>query len=262
MSLTVPDSPLFLPEIDLCEVEPVTNHYIASQWSVCEGSCGITCCGSASLGEVADPATGRVHIPIPEKVRNEPGIYSFTVAVMEPACRGKDVPLVLSRGLCMIEPSGFGNRQGNCSLPSLSDVRWELDDYASKNDLWNSQEYSDFDIVHALAKVVHTWNETKPLAGWMVYDCRNFPMRELWIKGAVCKLVSAKIWHFLRNKQLVQATGLSIDTKNRDNEYKARLEELEQRFITWLVDTKVGMNFNAALGVVSTDLQWNTPLPY
>jgi len=256
------DELIFLPDVDTCDVESPDGYTVVSRWGACSsGTCGFTCCAASSCAQVTDPEIGQVRVPIPPQIFNKPGIYAFSVGIMTPDCPGSpSMPIAISKGVCMIEPSGFflGNNAGNCYMPTIDDVRRKIDDFQAKNDLSKSVEYSDYDILYALIRAVFKWNETPPFAEWLVFNCSNYPFNDLWVEGAAAELFFASAVHYLRNKMQIQSGGLSADVKNRDREYLAMATQLRQEYLDKYSKAKYAVNNDVQYGIIASPYSYNS----
>ena len=255
-------------DVDTCRVTGKHGAYLEARWTACSGSCGFCCKTVANMASVLDPETGQVSLKIPQELYDNPGIYTFSVGVMAPTCDPRDDadyrPVMVSQGIVLIEPSGFhyGNQNANCYLPTVADVRRKIDDFASKNDLQKAVEYSDYDIVHALIRAVQIWNETPPPLKNYVYNCVNYPFKDLWVEGAVAELLFASVMHYLRNKLQMQSGGLNIDAKNKDAAYKQIADEARRNYMERLIAWKYSINMNQVWGGVSSAYGVNRGLGY
>jgi hypothetical protein len=207
-------------------------------------------------GQAVDPKNGKVQIELPEYVYNIPCIYTFYVSVADvvsfPVDR-KPKYVAPGRGLLLVEWSPFMEhvlsvRQVHRVVPSLEDIRRKLDDFVGKNDLLHQVEFSADDIVNAMIRPVHIFNEAIPRLQNHTYSLTTFPYYDNWIIGTAAELLQIAVMHYTRNKLLASHGGLSGDEKQRDREYLQLAEIYRKEYRMWVADKKAELNAGPGQG--------------
>jgi hypothetical protein len=203
---------------------------------------------------VTEPKYGKIQIELPEYVYNIPCIYAFYAAVGDkttfPVDR-KAKCVLPGRGVLLVEWSPFMEevlsvRRVHRVVPSLEDIRRKLDDFTGKNDLLQQVEFSADDIVNAMVRPVHIFNEKFVTLRNYTYSLTTFPYYDNWIIGTAAELLGIAVMHYTRNKLLSSHGGIDGDEKRRDNEYLRLAEMYKQEYLNWVREKK--MELNAGIG--------------
>lgn len=139
---------------------------------------------------------------------------------------------------------------------SISDVRMALMDYSPEaNVLLDDLEFSDLQIIHAIKRPIHEWNETPPDIGSYTYS--NFPWHESWLKATCSYLLEAAAHKYNRNTIPHNASGLTMDPNNKGNLYLSAAMALRQEWKAWIVAKKTEINMSNCWGVTSLGVYGN-----
>jgi hypothetical protein len=206
-------------------------------------------------GEVIEAATGKVKFTLPKVIYDHSCIYFFYFSIREQitlpdgSITYSDVKKAIpGRGILLIEWSPWMDPDQHC-VPAIQDIRRKLDDFVSKNDLLNQYEFTTDDIVHAIARPVHIWNETPPDLRRYRYTIGNFPYYDYWIIGVVGELMEIASIHYMRNKLQSNHGGISGDEKNRDQQYLMYAQKYKKEFLDFVIAKKRESN-NQGFGVI------------
>ncbi len=112
----------------------------------------------------ADPANGNVCAVVPPRIANSPGIYQVEAILAS----NKGNPVIKESMLLSVERSLLGRFTGSGSAGqgagplTLGEIRTQLRDFPALNTAWDTAEFSDKEIVHALLQPVMAFNEMPP----------------------------------------------------------------------------------------------------
>ena len=62
--------------------------------------------------------------------------------------------------------------------------------------------------------------------------------------------------HYRRNRLQHQAGGVSVDDKNKEREYMAEGQRLQQEYSAWLANKKVEINLKKFAGQAWSEYSW------
>jgi hypothetical protein len=207
-------------------------------------------------GQIADPKNGKIQFELPEYVYNVPCIYSFYVSVADRntfSVNRKVKYVAPGHGVVLVEWSPFMEQvltlqTAHRVVPSLEDVRRKLDDFVGKNDLLRQVEFSADDIVNAMIRPVHIFNETAPRLKHHTYTLTTFPYYDNWIIGTAAELLRTASIHYMRNKLLSSHGGIQGDEKHRDKDYLQLAEMYHQEYRRWVFAKKFELNSGPGQG--------------
>lgn len=193
-------------------------------------------------------ATGRVSFTVPSCVASAAGIYRFEVAlVQDEACCEI---LFSDSGVLIVEDGMWGDQNQQGGPPSLEDIRMALRDRGVENDLLQDVEFDDAEIVHCLVAPVRQFNETPPPL--TIFTTSSFPYRYHWTLAAAGELLRIAAHHYLRNKLQAQSGQLSVDDKNKNQEYMQLAELYRREWMEFIVQRKVSLNATQGYGTLSS----------
>ncbi len=146
--------------------------------------------------------------------------------------------------LIAIEPSVFTQLCGHGPL-TIPEIRLGMGDLnMTEVNLLDDLEFSDAEIMYSIRQVVDLWNETPPLV--CHHTVMNFPYRYHWIRGTMALLYKIATKKYARNQLNYQAGGISLDDQNKQREYTAIAQELDQEFREWMAREKFRINIDLA----------------
>jgi hypothetical protein len=117
--------------------------------------------------------------------------------------------------------------------------------------LLHQYEFTTDDIVHAISRPEHIWNETTPDIRRLRYTIGNFPYYDEWIIGIAGELMEIASIHYMRNKMQSQHGGLQGDEKNRDQQYMQYAQKYKKEFLDFVVAKKRQCN-NQGFGTINS----------
>lgn len=198
------------------------------------------------IGEVVDAGAGLVKAALPECLITTPGIFFMDVAVTD-----GDTAQVWDNGLLSVERSLFGDITQLTGPPTLRELRMKMLDYMELNDLTQSQEFSDSDLIDAIVYPVRDWNETPPDVAR--FTTGNFPYHNHWVDAIVSELMGRKILWAIRNTLRATAGNVSTDDKGPIVEHYRNLRrEMNAKWDEFKARKKVEINIGLAFGNVGS----------
>lgn len=206
------------------------------------------------LGKVAAPlvdvegvfmnaAAGVVRAKIPASATLNNGIFEGNWGVMS-----ADGELLTSNKFyLLVEKSQFASQDAspNHGLPSVDAVRVYLRDSAPEdNPLLNTLEFDLPEICDAMILCVQHWNTSQPPVR-RTFNTSNFPSSSAVFKGIMGELYLMAAKHYRRNQLAYNAGGLSIDDKNKSQEYETIGDRMLQEYLKWVRMVKMQINKEA-----------------
>ena len=203
--------------------------------------------------QAADPPAGVLVAPLPAAVVDVAGIYRLVWLVRDAAGR----TVLADTALLSVERGPWAStadaRAVTCGPPTVGEVRNAVVDTGAADNLrLDDVEFSDDQILQALADPVRTWNEALPAVPPR-YTTRTFPHRGEWLRAAVGHLHVMAATTYRRNRRGVQAAGVADDSLNRDREYLDEGRRLLAEYRDWVLRTKYAASMRRAFGAVGSN---------
>lgn len=197
-------------------------------------------------GSVVDVAKGTIQATLSSPMVQESGLYELSWAILQDS-----QPVAIDRSLMSVErslwPAELLGVYRNLGPPTLQEVRMRLmDSSAADNLLLDAVEFSDDQIIHAMAEPVRIWNETPPPI--KRFTTKNFPFRGAWISGMMGQLHLTAGNMYRRNRLSHSAGGTAIDDLNKEGPYLAEGQRLCTEYFAWLRNKKCEWNMKAFAG--------------
>ena len=196
-------------------------------------------------GEVVDATLGTARFVLPESLVEQSGIYELSFVVLNTA----EKPVYTDRGLLSVERSLWAadlqtNRKA-LGPPGIQEIRMRMmDSSVNENILLANVEFSDEQLLLALAAPVRIWTETPPPI--RTYNTRTFPFREHWLIGVLGQLHLIAANHYRRNTMRGAAGGTS--DKDKEREYMAEGMRLMDEYKAWMHNKKTEINLRLFAG--------------
>ena len=196
-------------------------------------------------GAFTDAAAGVVRMKLPSTATALHQIIDVNCGVM--STTGEMVHM--TNFYVLVDKSQFGsvtaNRGKPAGLPSLAQIRTYLRDNAPEdNPLLNTLEFDNSEIIQSMLKCVEQWNTMQPRIR-QTYNTNNFLNPTALINGVMGELYLIAAKHYRRNQLAYSAGGLSVDDKNKAQEYEVAGDRMLQDYIKWCKMTKVELNKEA-----------------
>jgi hypothetical protein len=136
--------------------------------------------------------------------------------------------------------------------PMIPEIRLWLRDSDPAGNLWlGTFEWDLAEIAACIARPIMYFNEAPPPIDQQ-YNTANFPWRSHWL-DAICGYLMRMSADWYRRVHLpYQAGGLTIDDKNKFQQYDARGQELIKKWEEWVQWKKVELNANAAYQTIGS----------
>ncbi len=196
------------------------------------------------LATVTNAETGEISVPLPTKVRDNPAVYIFEVAVT----LGGDSTSFSNQFYLWVDRGLFGDSSyPHGGPPNLDDIRLSMRDNApEENRLLDDFEFDLSEVCHAAVFTCRYWNECQPPIN-VFFDTMTFPAKERWLMAICGQLFTMASHRFRRNHLPYQAGGLSVDDQNKFLQYEAAGLRLLQDYREWVKQKKVAANCMAAM---------------
>jgi len=150
-------------------------------------------------------------------------------------------PIWVQRLFLEITPN---NILDGCQYPlSIAEVRLAIRDIcAQANFLIDDLEYTDKEIMYAIASTVDYWNEVPPDVIRFTYS--SFPFRYHWKLGVIGKLMMQAALHKLRNWLPYQGGNVSVNDTSTWQNYHQMGTQYWEDYKAFVVAKKVEYNIN------------------
>jgi len=192
------------------------------------------------LVDIVDAETGVVSIPFEACDFTAPGLYMAELQLIEDACIKHVYKMY-------VEVEASLAWQSSRSPITIAEVRlWVRDNCPEDNFLLDEVEYKDTEIVAAIRRAVDMWNEQPPIMTRYTFTYTNFPYRSAWLDVTIGYLKRIAAEWYIRNHLSYQAGGVSIDDKNKYNQYKQDSEARIKRYNDWMAMIKPQLNAGQA----------------
>jgi len=149
-----------------------------------------------------------------------------------------------------IERGLFGANLNLQGPITLGEIRTEIWDHAVQNDLLDDVQFRDADLLHAMIQPIRYWNEVPPPVG--SYTAANFPFHYWWLQATVAHLLKMAAHWYRRNKLKASHGGVTVDAKNKDQEYYVIAKDIEKEWKEFVLVRKASINAGLASGSVGS----------
>jgi hypothetical protein len=196
-------------------------------------------------GAFVNAAAGVVRVKIPATATEAHGLIDITCGVFN----ASGEMIHNTSFYLLVERSQFGSVTANAGvpagLPPVSQIRIHLRDSAPEdNPLLNTLEFDLSEICESMLHCVEHWNTMQPKVR-RTYNTTNFLNPTVMIDGIMGELYLLAAKHYRRNQLAYSAGGLSVDDKNKAQEYEVIGERMLQEYLKWVRMTKIQINKEA-----------------
>lgn len=202
---------------------------------------------------IVDAARGLVRSdPLPASLVRYPGVYLEEWAFFD-----TNANMLFSNQCCTFVRRGlFGVNSDpnlrNLGPPTLEEIRLSMRDNApADNMLLDDVEFDAAEISQAVLRPIQYWNETPPPIRPLL-TTKTFPFREMWLLGIHAYLFDMAANHYRRNQLSYSAGGVAIDDKNKEPQYRAASQQLQQQFREMLRAKKIEINISLFSGTLGS----------
>jgi len=198
-----------------------------------------------NTGVVFDADNGIVRVEVPEQVRKATGIYLVEFGIFAPDDEELTCPLFTNELFFLVEHSSWHNPQTHPQKgpPVVGDIRLSLrDGDPEMNELIDTYDFDLAEICWCAVRVIQFWNDQPPLIRIARFSTKNFPFREIWLKGIHLFLFELAEEHYRRNRLPYSAGGVNTDDKARAREYNQAWKERHASFRQMVMHQKAQIN--------------------
>ena len=194
-----------------------------------------------------DAKNGLMNIKLTSKLTKLPGIYTMVVKLYDDVrhsnlIQTNDAMLYITGNIAQNMPGP----------PTLLEIRLQLRDSSpEENSLLDGFNFSDEEIAIATLRCIQYFNETDPNIG-VYYTTLNFPSRYYLTEGIIGQLFRIVAEYHRKNNLQYQSGGLSVDDRNKEQNYAQAGEQHWALFVDWVKRQKVKINMAAGYGVVNS----------
>jgi len=213
---------------------------------------------------VFDADNGIVRVEVPEQVRAAAGIYLVEFGIFAPDDTELTCPLFTNEVFLLVEHSAWHNPQTHPQTgpPIVGDVRLSLrDGDPMLNELIDTYDFDLAEIVYCAIRCVQFWNEQPPQMRIARYSTKNFPFREIWLKGIHLYLFELAEEHYRRNRLPYQAGGVNTDDKAKAREYNQAWKERHASFRQMVMHQKAQINASQCWMSFGSGYNYGGPAP-
>jgi hypothetical protein len=195
-------------------------------------------------GVFHDPGAGKVRTSVPATIGRWAGVYEVSFAILGP----EGSPKAVQNAYAMVDRTLFGADQGRLGPPTVQEIQSELVDVAVKNELTGGIEFDALDLALAVCKPLRQWNETPPPVAET--DTTSFEHRSYWMKGICASLLRSAANHYRRAQFPVQAGGVLLDDKRKEEPYLRAASLYGQEWEEFLHRKKAAINMRLGVGSI------------
>lgn len=206
-------------------------------------------------GTIDDATNGIVSFVIPSTVTEYPGVSLCEIAGFNSGSQ-----IVITNRLYMLVNRGqWGPTRPSGGAPTVDEIKLKLRDNGPEdNYLLDEVEFDLAEIAHAIVTCVQQFNDLPPPIDQQ-YNTSNFPARGYLMEGIVGHLYVMAAAHYQRNHLAYSAGGISIDDKNKYQQYTQIGLLHKKAWEDWARMTKVRLNMEAGFGTVLSQYSYVEP---
>lgn len=195
---------------------------------------------------ITDAITGTVEVSLTKGDMNYGGVFIAELVALDASSDA------LHRSSLYLNVDLSLQKVDNTFAPlTIPDLRLSLFDRdPNDNCLLEALEFTDSTLAYCLRRPIDIYNELPPL-GSTSYTPDTFPYRANWITGALAEVYKIAARKLIRNEFPVQASGISIDDKQRSQAYVQWGAQLAQEFDMWARERKYHESVNSCFGSTS-----------
>jgi hypothetical protein len=214
--------------------------------------------------EIVDAANGVVRINIPARVVSAPGLLvaelivdrlvdagaasSSSSSAESSSSAGGSTSTgsreVIARIKLYVEiAENIAHMDKALTALSIAEIRIAMRDRCPEaNFLIDDVEFSNEEIAFCIRRPVDYWNETPPPL--RVFTPGNFPFRYHWCEATIAQLLRIGAIWYSRNHLTYQAAGVSVNDKDKSNEYMQIHQQIWGEYKNWVLLQKKSMNLD------------------
>ena len=194
-----------------------------------------------------DAKNGKLNIYLNTKMTSIAGVYNLIVQLFDDS--KKEVLVRDDRALVYIAGVALSTKVGP---PTILEIRLQLrDSSVEENSLLDGYNFSDEEIAIATMKPIQYFNETDPDVG-IYFDTTNFPSRYYWTEGIIGQLFRIVEEYQRKNNLSYNSGGLSVDDRNKEQNYAQAGERHWAIFTEWAKRKKVKINIANGYGIINS----------
>lgn len=186
---------------------------------------------------VIDATGGVVRARIPARATALAGIMTGNWGVFDSA----GTLLLTNQMYLLVERNLFATAQQTGGIPGVAEIRTYLRDHKDGNFLLKDFEWDTAEICEAVTAAIGTWNTTAPRIKRR-YNTANFYDPDMLVDGVMAELYMMAARLYSRDHLPYSAGGVSLDDKNKSQEYMAMGQRLQQSFVQNVKLDKARMN--------------------
>lgn len=176
-----------------------------------------------------------------------PGMYLAEFALFDGDCKQVSMLRYLE-----VSP---GLTYTNNGAITIAEIRLALRDYCPEaNTLLDDYEFKDVEIAFCIRRPIDLWNETTPNVD--TYTPATFPWREHWMIGTIGYLLRISAHHYRRNNLTYSAAGVSVNDKDKFNQYDNVAELRIREYKEWMMRKKMELNIAKGFGTFGSPYRW------
>jgi len=195
---------------------------------------------------VTDGAAGLIYFVLPKDRVFEAGIQQMQIGLMDV----NDNLLGAELGYLSVERGLFGNVMNPEGPLTINEVRLQLRDTMTENNLLDDVEFDDVEIVHSILRPVSEWNEKPPPVAY--FNAGTFPYRYHWLNAICANLLMIAAHWYERNHLAGSHGGITVDDRAKANPYIAVSQLLRKDWLDFVQSKKVSINASLFYGNVGS----------
>lgn len=229
--------------VNLRMCSPITSKFIMKE-SISSPSSSIVI--PASIDSLD---SGIVSFSLNDQHTSQPGIYVGEIGIFNQ----DDKLLMSNRVFLIINSSLFSMESGSQGPPSINEIRLSLRSSSpADSPLLGEREWDVSEICYAIQRPVMYWNESPPPIG-IYFNTSNFPYKYYWMEGITGELMILAANFYRREHLPYNAAGISVDDRNKFQQYEAEGYRKRMIFEKFVYQKKVSLNAECGYATFSSD---------
>ena len=190
---------------------------------------------------ILNPPEGLLFLELSPEDVDIPGLWHGTIQLLNP--QEQIVDEITCR--LLIKKSATGTSR-NTPI-TVEEVRnFLMDRCPEDNRLLFDTQYTDEQIINAMAMPIDDWNDTPPCIQY--FSPVTFPWRRPLIIGTAAALLNTHAFNQFRNEAAYQAGNVTVNDSNKGPIYLQLAQQLHQEWKHWMVSKKRELNIQRGWG--------------
>jgi hypothetical protein len=195
---------------------------------------------------IVSSSDGVISFSLTSDLVNRACIWQFQIGLMDDA----DNLLGTDFGYLSVERGLFGDIENFDGPLTINEVRLQLRDTLTENELLDDVEFDDVEIIYAILQPIREWNEKPPPVAY--HNPQTFPYHFHWLQAVVAHLLTTAAHWYERNRLPASHGGITVDAKAKANPYLAVAQLMRKEWLEFVMNKKISINAGLFMGHVGS----------